>query len=156
VNAGVSSAYAGGVASREDVGSWLAGPPGAGASNRLGLPTAGPGSKAPLWRRAIALLIDWLIAWQIAGFLAKANVLAPPAVLFVMNVVLVASLGFTIGHRLLGIQVRVLPLDERGYVGFRRASVRAILLLLFIPAVVWDGDGRGLHDRAAGTVITRR
>jgi uncharacterized RDD family membrane protein YckC len=28
-----------------------------------------------------------------------------------------------------------------------------VLLLLFIPALIWDRDGRGLHDRAAGTVV---
>jgi hypothetical protein len=36
------------------------------------------------------------------------------------------------------------------------AAVRTALLLLVIPAVVWDADGRGLHDRVAGTAIVRR
>ena len=31
-----------------------------------------------------------------------------------------------------------------------------LLLVLVIPAVVMDEDGRGLHDRAAGTVVVRR
>jgi uncharacterized RDD family membrane protein YckC len=30
-----------------------------------------------------------------------------------------------------------------------------MLLGLLIPAVIWDRDGRGLHDRAAGTVVIR-
>ncbi|MFE4466652.1 RDD family protein, partial [Oerskovia sp. NPDC056781] len=30
-----------------------------------------------------------------------------------------------------------------------------VLLCLVVPAVVWDGDGRGMHDKAAGTVIVR-
>jgi uncharacterized RDD family membrane protein YckC len=33
--------------------------------------------------------------------------------------------------------------------------VRTGLLLLVLPAVVYDRDGRGLHDRAAGTVVVR-
>jgi len=33
--------------------------------------------------------------------------------------------------------------------------VRSALLCLVIPAVVWDRDGRGLHDTAAGTVLVR-
>jgi uncharacterized RDD family membrane protein YckC len=41
-------------------------------------------------------------------------------------------------------------------VGFARGAVRTALLCLVIPAVVWDADGRGLHDKAAGTVIVRR
>ena len=32
----------------------------------------------------------------------------------------------------------------------------AFVMLLVIPAVVWDRDGRGLHDRWAGTVEVRR
>jgi uncharacterized RDD family membrane protein YckC len=33
--------------------------------------------------------------------------------------------------------------------------VRTALLCLFLPATFWDHDGRGLHDKAAGTVIVR-
>ena len=34
-----------------------------------------------------------------------------------------------------------------------RAVLRTALLLLLIPALIWDRDGRGLHDRAAGTAV---
>ena len=40
--------------------------------------------------------------------------------------------------------------------GFLSALARTILLCLVVPAVVWDSDGRGLHDRVAGTAIVRR
>jgi hypothetical protein len=33
--------------------------------------------------------------------------------------------------------------------------VRTVLLLLLVPAAVWDRDTRGLHDKAAGTVEVR-
>ena len=33
--------------------------------------------------------------------------------------------------------------------------VRTVLLCLFLPAMFWDKDGRGLHDKSAGTVIVR-
>ena len=36
-------------------------------------------------------------------------------------------------------------------VGFIKAAIRTLMLALVIPAVVWDDEGRGLHDRAAGT-----
>jgi uncharacterized RDD family membrane protein YckC len=29
------------------------------------------------------------------------------------------------------------------------------LLLLLVPAVIWDRDGRGLHDKLAGTLLVR-
>jgi hypothetical protein len=34
--------------------------------------------------------------------------------------------------------------------------VRTVLLCLLIPAFITDRDQRGLHDRAAGTVLVRR
>jgi uncharacterized RDD family membrane protein YckC len=37
--------------------------------------------------------------------------------------------------------------------GLWRAALRTALLLLLVPALVWDRDGRGLHDKAAGTVL---
>ena len=36
------------------------------------------------------------------------------------------------------------------------AVVRALLIALAVPPVLADEDQRGLHDRAAGTVLVRR
>jgi hypothetical protein len=33
--------------------------------------------------------------------------------------------------------------------------VRTALLCLAIPALIWDADHRGLHDRVAGTMLVR-
>jgi uncharacterized RDD family membrane protein YckC len=33
--------------------------------------------------------------------------------------------------------------------------VRTALLIVVIPAVIWDADQRGLHDKVAGTVLVR-
>jgi uncharacterized RDD family membrane protein YckC len=33
--------------------------------------------------------------------------------------------------------------------------LRTFLLMLFIPAVVFDRDGRGLHDRYTDTAVVR-
>ncbi len=57
-------------------------------------------------------------------------------------------LGGSIGHLLL--RMRVVPL-RGGYLGVWRPFVRTVLLCLFIPAVIWDADQRGLHDKIAGT-----
>ncbi len=116
---------------------------------------------APLGRRVVALFLDWGLAWAIARLVPLDSTWVQLGVFAVMNVILVGSVGFTIGHRLLGLQVRVLAAPGEGVadgalVGFWRSTVRTLLLCLVIPAVVWDGDGRGLHDRTAGTVITRR
>ncbi|GAA1739246.1 RDD family protein [Isoptericola hypogeus] len=154
------------MASREDMGSWLeggtSGHQGPSAAARLGLPESGPGSPAPVGRRLVALVVDWAVATLIAylvtspGSFAELNPMVTLGVFALENVLLVSTAGFTIGHRLLRLQVRALGGPAGTAVGFARGAVRTLLLCLVIPAVVWGPDGRGLHDRGAGTVIVRR
>lgn len=162
---------------RGSTGSWLeggpAGEPGPdGGADRLGLPEVGPGSRGGLGRRLVALSVDWLACLAVASvvapataeglFLLRADPMVTLAVFAVENVVLVGTLGTTLGHRLLGMRVAPLGVVDGSWAlgarapGLLRAAGRTVLLCLVIPAVVWDGDGRGLHDRAAGTVIVRR
>jgi uncharacterized RDD family membrane protein YckC len=49
----------------------------------------------------------------------------------------------------------VVPLKS-GWIGIWRPIVRTLLLALLVPALIADRDGRGLHDRLAGTVLVRR
>lgn len=119
----------------------------------LGLPESGPGSLARLGRRLGALWIDWLLAMAIsAGFFASQPMITL-AIFAIENLLLVSTLGFTIGHRIFG--MRVLRLDSTPMVGVPRGLLRTFLLCLVIPAVVWDSDGRGLHDRLSGTILVR-
>ncbi len=142
------------------LGGWLSGPGGPRRSEqehpgqRLGRPRDGSGSVAPLTRRALALLVDWLLALLVGETLLPGlSSFAPLLVFAVVQVVLVGTLGFGVGHRLLGLRVER-PLG--GPAGPVAALVRTVLLVLVVPAVVVDDDGRGLHDRAAGTVVVRR
>lgn len=148
---------------RKDLGSWLEGPPRddsfAYPGERLGLPPDGPGSRAPTGRRIAALFVDGflsqLIAMAVLGYEqgeGGIGVFTPLLVVFVLNVAMVGTWGSTVGHRLFGLRVERCP---RGYAGFVRGLVRSLLLCLAIPPVVVDRDGRGLHDRLAGTVIVR-
>ena len=68
-------------------------------------------------------------------------------------VILLSTLGSTLGMRLVGIRVAALGGGPPGPLGI---VVRTVLLLLVIPAVIYDRDTRGLHDRATGTVVVRR
>lgn len=142
------------------LGGWLYGPggprepTGAFAGERLGRPQHGPGSVAPMTRRAVALLVDWLLAYVVARtFLPDLVSFGPMVVFAVVQVLLVGTTGSSIGHRVLGLVVVRL---DGGPGGLPAALVRTALLLLVIPAVVSDEDGRGLHDRVAGTVVVRR
>ena len=58
--------------------------------------------------------------------------------------------GGSIGHLLLG--MRVVPVTG-GPLAWWRGIVRTVLLCLVIPAVIWDRDQRGMHDRGAGTLL---
>lgn len=118
---------------------------------KLGLPEDGPGSVASMGRRFGALLIDWVICTLIA-LAAFRNQYWTLAVFAVEDYVLTALTGLTLGKRLAGI--RVARLDGKP-VGFGWALVRTVLLLAVIPAAVSDRDLRGLHDRAANTIVVR-
>jgi len=154
------------------MGGWLEGPPtggsgerGASRGSRLGLAATGSGALAPLGRRLVALVVDWAACLAISAAFFDGDAMATLGVFAIENVVLVGTLGTTLGHRLLGLRViRVVradteptePVTGAGPPGLLAGAVRAVLLCLVIPAVVWDADGRGMHDRLAGTVIVRR
>jgi len=158
--------YRGRVDNRQAIGSWLSGPRAAaeqmGADfgyrgERLGLPQEGPGSVAPPGRRFGALFIDWAVCMVIAyGLIARGDQQAAGnwalAIFLVMSLLTVGTVGSTPGKRLLGLRV----IGEDGErLGVVRVVVRSVLLLLVIPAVVWDRDSRGLHDRLARAVQVR-
>ena len=154
---------------RKDIGSWLDGP-GArtGATTaypgeRLGMPRSGAGSVGRFGRRLVGVLVDWSLCQLIASALFSVPLpftevatgrdsFVLLAVFAVENLLLVGTLGSTLGHRLAGL--RVLSL-RGGPARPLQVLVRTALLCLFLPAMFWDRDARGLHDKAAGTVIVR-
>ena len=118
---------------------------------KFGLPEKGPGSVAGMGRRLGALLIDWVVCTLIA-LAAFHDQYWTLAVFAAQDYVLTALTGLTLGKRLTGI--RVAWLDGKP-VGFLWALVRTVLLLTVVPPLVADRDLRGLHDRAANTVVIR-
>jgi uncharacterized RDD family membrane protein YckC len=116
---------------------------------RFGLPERGPMSVASMGRRLLALLIDWLLCMLIAYWLTGSQFWTI-AVFAVEAYVLTAMTGFTVGKRLLSIRV---IRTGGGPVGFRWALVRTAILLTVVPPLLSDRDLRGLHDRAADTIV---
>lgn len=161
---------------REDLGSWLEGTPGGPGpeGESVSLPSEGPGSRAGLGRRLIAVAVDWLAALSVSALLwptddavlplLAGDSLATLAVFAGSTSVLVGLLGHSIGHRLLGLRVArradLLAATATGKPvpapGLLAGAVRTGLLCLVLPAVIWDRSGRGLHDLGAGTVLVRR
>jgi uncharacterized RDD family membrane protein YckC len=124
---------------------------------RLGLPEHGPRSVGRVGRRLAALAIDWASALIIVsvffpGSVGVGNGWANSVAFAVLQVIFVATTGGSVGHRLVGL--RVVPLTG-GYVGLWRPIVRSVLLLIILPALIWDSDQRGFHDKLAGTVLIR-
>jgi uncharacterized RDD family membrane protein YckC len=125
----------------------------------------GPMSVAPMGRRLIALIVDWLlcslIVSSITGHILFGNAQDPhyfaaqygTLVLYTLEVYLLTAIsGLTVGKRLLGI--RAIRTDGSNP-GFKWAALRTLLLLFIIPACLTDRDLRGLHDRAADTIVVR-
>ncbi|MEV5353286.1 RDD family protein [Streptomyces sp. NPDC093516] len=151
---------------RQALGSWLSGPRAAAEEagvdfgyrgEQLGLPEEGPGSIARPGRRLGALAVDWGLSLLIAyGLITQsyneAAQIWAPLIMFALMVLTVGTVGFTPGKRLFGLRVLAL---ETGRVSPWRSALRTVLLFLAIPALIWDRDGRGLHDRLAGTVEVR-
>lgn len=124
---------------------------------RLGLPPEGPRSIARLGRRLGALFIDWGLAWLIAVAFFPVGPFQPDswailAIFAVEQLLFLWLVNGGIGHLILG--MRVVPVVP-ARLGWWRPVVRTALLCLAVPALIWDQDQRGLHDRAAGTMLVR-
>jgi uncharacterized RDD family membrane protein YckC len=115
-------------------------------------------------RRVLALLVDWVLCELVISTLTHHSVTKvndsgyratqywTPVLCFAEMYLLTALSGLTIGKRLLGIRV-VRTNGSRP--GFGWAALRTILLFFVIPPLICDRDLRGLHDRAADTIVVR-
>lgn len=114
---------------------------------------------AGLGRRLGAIAIDWalsilvsLLLFPQARYGSSASSLATLVVFAVEVTVLTWLTGASFGQRLLRLSVvRV----DGGRLGLGRAALRTLLICLVVPAIVYDNAGRGLHDRAAGSIVLR-
>ena len=102
------------------------------------------------WKRLVAICIDWGMASIIsAGFFAY-DAVATLLIFAAMQIALVGTLGYSFGHRI----VRIMVIRQDGArAGIWRTLLRTALIVVVIPAVIWDSDGLGLHDKAAGTKL---
>lgn len=114
---------------------------------------------ASFGRRLLALVIDWFACYfLVALFMGGVDQVAgsPAASFYILGAFVLESWLFTV---LLGgsfgklvTRLRVVRYDGRGGLDPLRALLRAVLVALVIPAVVFRPDGRGLHDMATGSM----
>jgi uncharacterized RDD family membrane protein YckC len=112
--------------------------------------------------RVVALLLDWLIANVVAFAIFRnggmfsapttALDLAPLTVFAIETWLFTGLFGSSLGQLIRGIGV----VGTNGQpIGLWRALIRTILVLVVIPPLVIVG-GRGLHDKAVGTMVLVR
>jgi uncharacterized RDD family membrane protein YckC len=123
----------------------------------FGLPESGPRSVGRFGRRLIAILIDWLISYGLSWLLFRTkdgttNPWINLGVFALLQLIFLLFFNGSIGQLLL--RLRLVPV-RGGAMAPWRPLLRTFLLCLAIPALIWDRDQRGLHDRAAGTVLVR-
>lgn len=126
----------------------------------LGLPRTGPGSLAPMGRRLMGLLIDWLIAYGLASLGLQVGVVSPAmlstvvlVVWLVLGMAAVRLFGVTPGQ--LFLRIEVVSVNGRP-AGIGRLMARGLLIGLVIPPLFTDSDGRGLQDRVTHLAVVRR
>jgi uncharacterized RDD family membrane protein YckC len=111
-------------------------------------------------RRMGALALDWLACYAIVaafsggiGQMSPNNSLYVLALFFVQVWILTALQGATLGHRLF--RMKVVRFEDGGAISARQAIIRTALLVLVVTAVTFDENGRGIHERLSGSVLTR-
>ncbi len=107
-----------------------------------------------------ALALDWLACYAIVAALSGGiNKMSPNSsldvlALFFLEVwILTALQGATLGHRLFG--MKVVRFEDGGEISLPQALIRTVFLVLVVTAITFDQNGRGIHERLSGSVLTR-
>jgi len=130
---------------------------------RIGLPASGPGSLAATGPRLGAFLVDALASALIAGLFVHRSGGSDfahrlPGTWSLIPFALDYVVGMLVGGRTLGMYLcglRIIRVSQDAAVDPLRALGRTALLLLFVPALVFDRDNRGMHDRLTDTAVVR-
>jgi uncharacterized RDD family membrane protein YckC len=105
-------------------------------------------------------MVDWLACYFIVaasaggvGAMAPNRSLAVLALFFAEISILSALQGATLGHKIFGI--RIIRFADGGAISPIQSLIRSALLVTVIFAITFDENGRGMHERLSGSVLTR-
>jgi len=111
-------------------------------------------------RRMAALALDWLACYAIvAAFSGGIDQMSPNHSLyvlimfFVVTWILISLQGATLGHRIFG--MKVVRFQDGAAINPLQVLIRTTLMVLVVTAVTFDDNGRGIHERLSGSVLTR-
>ena len=117
-------------------------------------------NRVSLGRRFAALMVDWLACYFIVaasaggvGKMAPNRSLTVLALFFAEIAILSALQGASLGHKIFGI--KIVRFSDGGAINPIQALIRSALLVSVIFAVTFDENGRGMHERFSGSVLTR-
>ena len=117
-----------------------------------------PYETASWGRRVIALLVDWIastfvvlvfVGWERYSATGSSAQWLILLVFVIESTVLTATVGGSFGK--MATRLRVVRVADDGRIDLLRSLVRAVLVALVIPPLVFRPDRRGLHDLAAGS-----
>lgn len=121
-------------------------------------PPWGPADVPHLAVRFGALLIDWVLCLFAGNIVGDPTRDGWPLLILILEYgIFIGLFAQTPGMALT--RLRCVSFADGGRVGIPRALLRGLLLCLVVPALFMDPLRRGLHDRAAGSIVvvtTRR
>jgi uncharacterized RDD family membrane protein YckC len=105
-------------------------------------------------------MVDWLACYFIVaasaggvGAMAPSRSWTVLALFFAEVAILSALQGATLGHKIFG--MRIVRFIDGGAITPLQALTRSALLVTVIFAITFDENGRGMHERFSGSVLTR-
>ena len=112
------------------------------------------------FKRILALIFDWVAAILVVQVIpngpdygTQTNSLLT-LIVFAIEVALFTWLmGSSFGQRIVGIRVRDFSTDKNPTL--LQSLFRTLLIVVLIPPLLADSEGRGLHDRLAKTKIIK-
>ncbi len=110
-------------------------------------------------KRILALMFDWVAAILVVQVIpngpdygTQSNSLLTLLVFAIEVTLFTWMMGSSFGQRIVGIRVRDLVKDSNPTLV--QSLIRTLLIVVLIPPLLADAEGRGLHDRIAKTKIT--
>ena len=110
-------------------------------------------------KRILALIFDWVAAILVVQVIpngpdygTQSNSLLTLLVFAIEVTLFTWMMGSSFGQRIVGLRVKDLIKDSNPTLV--QSLIRTLLIVLLIPPLLADAEGRGLHDRIAKTKIT--
>jgi uncharacterized RDD family membrane protein YckC len=110
-------------------------------------------------KRILALIIDWAAAILVVQVIpngpeygTQSNSLLTLLIFAIEVALFTWMMGSSFGQRIVGLRVKDFVKDSNP--SLLQSIFRTLLIVLIIPPLLADSDGRGLHDRLAKTKIT--